>query len=85
MKKLEKRVNLGICILRILVDSVFAIIGTVIFISSLGWESTASIYPVVIGAYVFGCLIIAGDLHFIIRDIRFIKEKARSAEKKDLF
>jgi hypothetical protein len=85
MKKLEKRVNLGICILRILVDSVFAVIGTVVFISSLGWESTASIYPVVIGAYVLCLGVIAADLYFIIKDIRFIVEKARSTEKKDLF
>ncbi len=85
MKKLQNRVNLGICILRILVDSVFAIIGTVVFISSLKWESTASIYPVVIGAYVIGCLVIATDLRFIIKDIRFIIEKAHSTEKKDLF
>ena len=85
MKKFHKHFNLGICFLRILVDAIFAVIGTVVFISSLKWESMASIYPVVIGAYVFGCLVIAADLHFIIKDIRFIIEKARSTEKKDLF
>ncbi|QOX64355.1 hypothetical protein FRZ06_13875 [Anoxybacterium hadale] len=80
MKHSNRRFSLGVCIIRIVQDVVIASIAVLIFINVMKLEGAKPVW----GWIIFGLLLclgyIAFDLHFVIKDIRFIKEKRDETE-----
>jgi hypothetical protein len=77
MGKSHRRFNLGICIARLFVDAAAFIIATLILVCLLKSEDAASFYMYVLLCYAACIAVVAFDLYFVIRDIRFIKEKEK--------
>ena len=79
--KTHKRFNLGICAVRIMADAAGFIIATLIFLEIMN-SSKADLRLFLIFGYLVCIAIVAFDLYFVIKDIRFIRNGNRDRKPK---